>query len=335
MTTIVTGAGLIGTAFAQNAIARGEQVVFVDPEPRADFLKLKLGDKGYTLARYDVRDLPNLIATIKQNGANTVVHTAGLIGNRVQQSLNAGFDINVGGTRNVAEAVRLAGVRRLVHISTFGVYDRRRETGDAPVKEDFPRGGARAYGAFKAAKELILEAYAAAYKFEVIMLRPANVFGLGHFWSGSSGGQKMQRLIEAGLAGSTARIPSSETMANEYIYAKDIGRAVDAAATAKQPPQIHFNIGNGYVSTFEDVLAAVKALCPDVRYDVEPGEPPHSKIAPLDISAARQHLGWEPRFTLQSAFEDYLDELKAARSHAKSAFDDDAKTVTAARERAH
>ena len=184
MTTVVTGAGLIGTAFAQNAIARGEKVVFVDPEPRADFLKLKLGDKGYALARYDVRDLPSLIATIKEHGADTVVHTAGLIGNRVQQSLNAGFDINLGGTRNVAEAVRLTGVRRLVHISTFGVYDRRREEGNAPVAEDFPRGGSRAYGAFKAAKELILEAYAAAYKFEVIMLRPANVFGLGHFCVG-------------------------------------------------------------------------------------------------------------------------------------------------------
>ena len=89
MTTVVTGAGLIGTAFAQNAVARGEKVVFVDPEPRADFLKLKLGDKGYALARYDVRDLPNLIATIKEHGADTVVHTAGLIGNRVQQSLSA------------------------------------------------------------------------------------------------------------------------------------------------------------------------------------------------------------------------------------------------------
>ena len=185
-----------------------------------------------------------------------------------------------------------------MHISTFGVYDRRRETGNAPVTEDFTRGGARAYGAFKAAKELILEAYAAAYDFEVVMLRPANVFGLGHFWSGSSGGQKMQRLIEAGLGGGTARIPSSETMANEYIYAKDVGRAVDAAATAKRPPQLHFNIGNGYVSSFEDVLDAVRTLCPGVRYEVEAGEPPHSKIAPLDISAAKRHLGWEPRFTI-------------------------------------
>ena len=196
MTTLVTGAGLIGTAFAQNALARGEAVIFLDPEPRADFLRLKLGDKGYTLARRDVRDLPALIETIKAGKVDTVVHTAGLIGPRVQQALGLAFDINLGGTRNVAEAVRLCGVRRLVHISTFGVYDRRRP-GSAPVTEDFPRGQGRGYGNYKAAKELILEAYAGVYGFELIMLRPANVFGLGHFWSGSSGGMKMQALVEA------------------------------------------------------------------------------------------------------------------------------------------
>jgi UDP-glucose 4-epimerase len=310
---MVTGAGLIGTAFAQNAIARGETVVFVDPEPRADFLRMKLGDKGYTAVRKDVRDLPGLIETIKAHGADTLVHTAGLIGGRVQQSLSAAFDINLGGTRNVAEAVRLTGVRRLVHISTFGVYDRRREA-NAPVTEDFPRGGVRGYGNYKGAKELILEAYAAAFGFELIMLRPANVFGLGHFWSGSSGGQKMHNLLVAGLDGTRAHIPMAETMANEYIYAKDVGRAVDLAATVPMPKQIAFNIGNGVVTSFEDVLAAVKTLCPALSYDVEPGEAPHSKIAPLDISAAKRDLGWEPRFTVASAFEDYLKELKAARA---------------------
>ena len=74
---------------------------------------------------------------------------------------------------------------------------------------------------------------------------------------------KMQRLIEAGLDGGTARIPSSETMANEYIYAKDVGRAVDAAATAKRPPQIHFNIGNGYVSSFDEVLDGGEGAVPE------------------------------------------------------------------------
>jgi nucleoside-diphosphate-sugar epimerase len=316
MTTLVTGAGLIGTAFAQNALARGEQVVFVDPEPRTDFLRLKLGEKGYTAVRKDVRDLPGLLEAIKAYGAETVVHTAGLIGNRVQQSLAAAFDINLGGTRNVAEAVRLSGVRRLVHVSTFGVYDRRREA-NAPVTEDFPRGGARGYGNYKGAIELILEAYAAAFGFELIMLRPANVFGLGHFWSGSSGGQKMHNLIVAGLDGTGARIPTSETMANEYVYAKDVGRAVDLAATVAMPKQIAFNIGNGVVTPFEELLAAVKALCPGLSYEVEPGEAPHSKLAPLDISAAKRDLGWEPRFTIASAFADYLAEFKAARAQTR------------------
>jgi len=34
MTTLITGAGLIGTAFAAHALARGEAIVFLDPEPR-------------------------------------------------------------------------------------------------------------------------------------------------------------------------------------------------------------------------------------------------------------------------------------------------------------
>jgi UDP-glucose 4-epimerase len=313
MTTMVTGAGLIGTAFAQNAIARGEKVVFVDPEPRTDFLAMKLGDKGYTQMRKDVRDLPALIETIKANRAETVVHTAGLIGPRVNASLSAAFDINLGGTRNVAEAVRLTGVKRLVHISTFGVYDRRRAA-NAAIAEDFPRGQGRGYGNYKAAKELILEAYAVAYGFELIMLRPANVFGLGHFWSGSSGGQKMQNLIEAGFEGSTARIPASETVANEYIYSKDVGRAVDLAATVTMPKENVFNIGNGYVTPFDELLDVVKTLCPAMTYEVEGTAAPQPKLAPLDISAAKRHLGWEPKFTLKAAFEDYLKELKAARA---------------------
>src|SRR5262245_66313419 len=98
MTTVVTGAGLIGTAFAQNALARGEQVVFVDPEPRADFLRMKIGDTGYSAVRKDVRDLPGLVETIKASGAETVVHNAGVIGYRVLQCLSTDCDLYHGCT---------------------------------------------------------------------------------------------------------------------------------------------------------------------------------------------------------------------------------------------
>ena len=86
-----------------------------------------------------------------------------------------------------------------------------------------------------------------------------------------------------------------------------------AAARVPMPKHTIFNIGNGVVTPFDEVLASVKALFPSLRYEIAPGEPPKSKSDPLDISAARQHLGWEPRFSVRAAFEDFLAELKAAR----------------------
>jgi nucleoside-diphosphate-sugar epimerase len=313
MTVLVTGAGLVGTSFARQALKRGEEVVFVDPEPRESFLRFKLGEKGYRFLRKDVRDLPALVEAVQMTKPSAVVHTAGLIGGRVQQSLALAFDINLGGTRNVAEAVRLGGVKRLVHISTFGVYDMRREV-TGPISEEFPRGAGRGYGNYKGAKELILEAYQQQYGFELLMLRPANVYGFGHFFAGSSGGMKMQALLQAGAEGGKARIPAAETMANEYVYADDMGRAADLAVTAPMPRETIFNIGNGYVTPFADVVKTVKEIAPAVDFEIEPGEPPKSKLFPLDISRAKKHLGWEPKFSLRAGFEDYLAELKRARA---------------------
>ena len=114
--------------------------------------------------------------------------------------------------------------------------------------------------------------------------------------------------------GGKARIPASETMANEYIYADDMGRAADLAVTAPMPRETIFNIGNGYVTPFADVVKTVKEIAPAVDFEIEPGEPPKSKLFPLDISRVKKHLGWEPKFSLRAGFEDYLGELKRARA---------------------
>lgn len=312
MTTLITGAGLVGTAFARCAKARGEHVVFLDPVPREDFVSFKLGGGGYDLEQGDVRNLPEIIDAIKRHKATTIVHTAGMIGGRAQKQISTAFDINVICTRNIAEAVRLTGIKRLVHISTMGVYDARRDYLE-PVKEDFHRGSGKAYGNYKVAKELVLEAYANEFKFELIMIRLANVYGLGHFWAGSSGGMKMQALLEAAVDGTKAKIPASETMDNEYVYASDAGRAIDMATTIPMPKERVFNVGNGVVTTFEQVMAAVKSVCPKLEYEVVAGEPPKSKPYPMDITRARTMLGWKPDLTMEQGYADFHRELMASR----------------------
>jgi nucleoside-diphosphate-sugar epimerase len=313
MNVVVTGAGLVATAYAREAIAKGCTVIFVDPEPRADYLRFKLGETGWKLVRKDIRDLPGLVDAFRDNKADAVIHTAGLIGSRVQQSLYNGFDINVGGSRNVAEAVRLAGVKRLVHISTMGVFDTRRKT-SANVPEDFPRGANRGYGNYKAAIEMVMEAYADQYKFELLILRPANVYGFGHFFAGSSGGMKMQALVEAAIDGAAGQVQSSETMANEYIYSRDTGRAIEIATTIAMPKDYIFNIGNGYVSSFDEVLGALGGVGKVINIEVQAGDPPKSKAHAMDISRAAAQLGWAPKYSLADGFRDYADEVRSARA---------------------
>lgn len=311
MATLVTGAGLLGASFAAAAKARKEKIYFFDPEPRAAFLKQRLGEGGYQLVRGDVRSLPDLIETISMHRVHTIVHTAGLIGGRVQREISQAFDINIVGTRNVAEAARLAGVKRIVHLSTFGAYDWRRPLG-GPITESFPLGPGRAYGNFKVAKEMILEAYAAQFKIELLMLRPANVFGVGHFWGGSSGGARMQELMKAGIEGRPARLSASDTADVEYVYAKDVGTAIDLAATVAAPREHAFNIGNGQVTRFDDLVAAVRRVYPKLELEIEPGERPAAKSEPMDISLAKKRLGWVPQFTLAEALKDYDTDLSAS-----------------------
>ena len=308
MTTLITGVGLIGTAFAKLALDRGEQIVFVDSEPRADYLRDKLGEANVTVLRRDVRDLPALVDSMMSNGVETVVHTAGLIGSRVADALYTGLQINIGGTINVCEAVRLAGVKRLVHVSTFGVYDRAKAP-DAAVTEAAATGSDTPYAASKVANELIVNTYATQYGFELVILRPANVYGVGHFWAGSGGGETVQRLVTAGIKNETISMPVVRDF--EYVYAKDVGRAVELAATIPAPAQRAFNVGNGEITTFADLIEAAKTSMPGLNVESTGGAAAGIK-QPMDLSASLAQLGWAPQYSLADGLADYATDLKAS-----------------------
>src|SRR5262245_1692281 len=310
MTTFITGLGLVGTSYAQLALKRGESVIFYDIAPRADFLAAKLGTAKVTVVQGDVRDLPALIENIRKYQADTVIHTAGLIGGKVAQPVYTGMQINVMGTINVAEAVRLTGVKRLVLISTLGVYDRRLEKSSA-IDENFPRGPGEAYGNSKTAKELMVEAYQRLYGFELVVLRLANVYGFGHFAGGSGGGEMIQNMLRTGIDGGVVRVRQEQARDFEYIYYKDLGRALDKAATVKLAAPAVLNVGTGVIVKFDELAATAEKLLPKLQVELIPGKPPRSAQQPMVITKAKELLGWQPEYDLEAGFRDYIEELKA------------------------
>ena len=312
MTTLITGSGLVGTSFAQFAVRRDAPLVVYDLQPHREYLQRKLPGADVESVQGDILDLPRLLHAMKTHRVDTVVHTAGLVGTKVADVPYTGIQINVMGTINVLEAVRLAAVRRLVHISSLSVYDQRRECA-APLHEDFPRGNGRLYDNTKVAKELMVEAYQRLYGFEVVGLRLAKLYGLGHFQGGSAGGRLIQTLVQCGLRGEVARVPRPLTTDFEYVYAKDVGRAVDIAATISLPQETHFNIGSGEVLTFDELMKAVREVVPTLEVEILSGPPPPIQVKqPMDGSRAKDVLGWEPRYTMDEAFRDYVADLEGA-----------------------
>ena len=314
MTTLITGSGLVGTSFAQCAVRRGARLIFYDKQPHREYLEKKMPGADVELVQGDVLDLPALLHAMTTHRVDTVVHTAGLVGDKVAEAPYTGVQINVMGTINVLEAVRLAGAKRLVHISSLSVYDQRRDC-PAPLREDFPRGNGRFYDNTKVAKELMVEAYQRLYGFEVMVLRLAKLYGLGHFQGGSAGGRLIQTLVQCGLRGEVARVPRPLTTDFEYVYAKDVGRAVDIAATIPLPKETCFNIGSGEVLTFDELTRVIRGVLPELEVEILPGPPPGTPVKqPLDISRARKLLGWEPRHSMQEAFRDYVADLEETHS---------------------
>ena len=315
MTTLITGSGLVGTSFAQFAVRRDVRLVFYDLQPHRQYLQKKLPGADVEFVQGDILDLPALLHAMTEHRVDTVVHTAGLVGTKVADAPYTGVSINVMGTINVLEAVRLAGVRRLVHISSLSVYDQRR---DCPMslREDFPRGNGRLYDNTKVAKELMVEAYQRLHGFEVMVLRLAKLYGFGHFQGGSAGGRLIQTLVQCGLRGEVARVPRPLTTDFEYVYAKDVGRAVDIAAAIPLPEETHFNIGSGEVLTFDELVRIVQRVLPGLEVEILPGPAPAVQVRqPMDPLRARAVLGWEPRYTVEEAFRDYVADLEQSAPH--------------------
>ena len=309
MNILITGAGLIGCHSAKRLLEKGNRVVLYDIFPDRDYIHAIAGEATGLIAEGgDMRDLPALFSLVRKYAVDTIVHTAGLIGKKVAEHPYTGFTVNVQGSMNVAEVVRVMEVKRLVFISSFGAYN-----WDAAVQkrvtEDFPLGGSGLYGATKAANEHLLGALADLGGFELIILRPAAVFGRGHYRGGSSVGILMHELIEGAKGGEIVRLPEARLGMNEYVYAKDVAQATEKACTVSSVKSRAFNVGTGIIHSAQDVVHKICALIPGARIELIPpakGEEIRYRGQPLDISRARTELGYEPEYSLETALADYI-----------------------------
>jgi nucleoside-diphosphate-sugar epimerase len=311
MNILITGAGLIGTHAARHAVDAGHNVALFDLSPNRDYIDKIVGPGKAQVVAADMRDLPALLAALEKYNVDTIVHTAGLIGSRVQENSYTGATNNILGTINVLEAARLRKLRRVVYVSTFGTYERDK-IHDNVIRETHPIGGHNLYATTKVCSEHLVHAYAAMYKLDTIIIRPGGVFGRGFYVGGSTVGKVMRDLALAIIKGDPITVDAKTYGPNEYVYGKDVGMALFLACSAENPKQRIYNAGTGVVHGPEELAGVVRELLPKGEIKVTGAtSADKSRSIPMDISVSKAELGYAPNFMLKEALRDYMDELWA------------------------
>jgi UDP-glucose 4-epimerase len=301
MRVLITGAGLIGTHTAKELIERGDDVTFFDFAPRPEYIR-RVAGRDLAVIRGDIRDLAALVDALLQVRPECVIHLAASVGEANINNVYAGFQVNLVATINVAEAARLTGVRRLVHASTQALY-----VGEDPkelLREDSPIDcRERVYNASKLACEHVLRTYAAKHALELALLRFAGVYG---YYSVAGGpGVAVQQAVWDAMAGKAVTLNVYESV--DFIYAKDLANGIVLAVHTSPLPHQIYNLGSGTLTTVEDIEAALGKIFPDVKMS-------RGKLTParprMDITRAREELGFNPEFKLEAGLRDYVAQLK-------------------------
>jgi UDP-glucose 4-epimerase len=319
MTTLITGAGLIGSQVARLLVARGEPVVLYDLCPDLAAIATMVDPALIRIEQGDIRNGEQLEHLMRAAKVDRVVHTAALMTAGILPDIAHGVSVNVVGTATLLDLARRLGVGRFVLTSSSTVYySTFNEPTSVPYPADFPiRIVSQHPGSFYSATKVAVEHLALVYReqfgLDVVIVRPGAVLGL---WAGGDGGitgRLVRSLIAPALRGAPARIDDPMLVwrgGDEFVDARDAASGLVAALFAPEPKTRVYSIGMGVLHSFDDFVAAARAAVPGLR--VEVGVNPQGGFAgfkyprpqPADATTPRAELGWKAEYDLAAIMRD-------------------------------
>jgi UDP-glucose 4-epimerase len=171
-----------------------------------------------------------------------------------------------------------------------------------------------AYGQSKQCAELYCAWYARLHGLPTVTLRYGNVYGPRQDPAGEAG---VIAIFAGRLLDGRAPVIYGDGLATrDYTFVGDIV-AANLAAAANAGATGSYNIGTGTESSVLDVVAALReaaGTAPDALAAVhEPGRLGELQRSSLDVSAAREVLGFTAATTLTQGVAATLEHVRAAR----------------------
>ena len=311
MKILVTGgAGYVGSACLRHLLARGFDAIAFDNLVQGHREAVPDGK----LIVGDIADTAAVTDALRRVKADAVMHFAAAtyVGESVSDP-EYHYRNNIGGTLSLLNAMRAAGVKRMLFSSTCATYGMNPVV---PMREDAVQDPCSPYARTKLAVEWMIRDFATAYGLGFTLLRYFNAAG-----ASQDGKHGEDHKDENHLIPLTLQVPLGQrqklkvfgkdyptpdgTCIRDYVHVEDLAQAHRLAIEATQPDTREvFNIGTGTGSSVLEVIRTCEAVTgKSIPFDVadrRPGDPPALVASPEKL---KSKLGWKPEFTLRDTVQ--------------------------------
>jgi UDP-glucose 4-epimerase len=308
---LIGGAGLIGSHTADELLKEDvAEIRIFDNFTRGsqENLANALKDPRVTVFPLGGELLHRDILAAAMQGIDGVFHFAAMWLLHCHDFPRSAFEVNVGGTFNVLEAMLGSGAKRLVYSSSASVY------GDAvvePMTEDHPFNNKNFYGATKIAGEAMARAFHFRYGLDYVGLRYMNVYGPRQDYRGAYIAVIM-KMLDAIDRGESPTILGDGSEAFDFVAVRDCALA-NVCAMKAQATDRYYNVGTGKRTSLKELaemLIELTGCTQPIRYA------PRSQATLVrnrigSPVRAREEIGFEARIGLAAGLRDLIDWRRA------------------------
>jgi GDP-4-dehydro-6-deoxy-D-mannose reductase len=300
---MITGAaGFIGGYLAKRCLEMGCSVLgFGCSEPEDAWA-------AGTFELCDIRDRVRLLHLLYTFQPDRIFHLAAQSYPTVSLAQpRETIDVNVGGTVNLFECVRSAGILPIIVVACSSAEYGLVASTDLPVREDHPLRPLHPYGVSKVAQDLLAAQYFANYSISTVRIRIFNTTGPGKIGDVCSDLTKRAVEIELGMRPPSLSVGNLTRRA--IIDVRDLVRGLWLSAECGAPGDV-YNLGGDRIYSVQEVIDTIRSHV-KTHFSVEQ-DPALTRgcdepIIAGDITKFRQRCAWTMEMGLAKTLRDMLD----------------------------
>ena len=310
MILITGGLGFLGANLARILCDAGEKVLATrNRNSEIPNLLAPFVDKNLSIIPLDITSLDKVSKAVGEFGVTSIVHAA-VRSEKGDTSLYQAMNVNITGTINVLEAARIAGIKRVIFISSEAVYQGLKTAQPYEEEEKLLITSDRFIPGTKKAGEILGLMYCKEYGMEVISVRATRMYGPLYLGVRNLAGH----MVEKAAKGIPIMLENQDpTEAHDVIYAKDAARAVMLLLKAQTLRHLIYNVGFARLVSLSEFAGAIKKVLPQAEIHLGDGLGPLTSTktpmdidACVDISRLSEETGFTPEYDPVRGVEHYI-----------------------------